>query len=298
MNKQIKGVLTAVVTTFDEHGQYCEARMRKQIRRQIESGNSIFCNGTNGEFFVLDRNEKLRVTTTCVDEVAGRVPVVAHIGEISTAATIELGRAVAALGVDAVSAITPYFVPLRQEELIAHYTAIADALTVPLYLYNIPGRTGNTLAPATAARLGAHPNIAGIKDSAGSYESLKGFLDAAREVPDFDVLCGPDHLAHQGFLEGCPACISGLANVAPEGVAQIWKRFAAGNIEASRQAQDAISVLRKELYAVGFAPAAVKAAAAQLGQDVGASRYPVSFSAEETARILDIVTRLVRPAGR
>ncbi len=94
----------------------------------------------------------------------------AHAGEISTRQTIRLGKQIASLGVDAVSVITPYFVPLKQDELITHYTAIANALSVPIYLYNIPARTGNTIEPDTARALAEHPNIIGIKDSAGSYE--------------------------------------------------------------------------------------------------------------------------------
>lgn len=291
MTTTIRGVLTAIVTPFDQNGDVSPQRLRAQVQRQMKYDNGIFCNGTNGEFFVLDMEEKLLVAETCVNEVQGKVPVVAHIGEISTAITIKLGKAVAAMGVDAVSVIAPYFVPLKQSELIYHYTAIADAVPVPVYLYNIPARTGNTIEPATAAKLGEHPNIIGIKDSAGSYESLKGFLDAAKDVPNFDVLSGPDHLAHQGFLEGCSACISGLANVQPEGVSLIWKHFRDGDIEKSKAAQDFISGLRKDLYPVCFSPAAVKKAAVLLGEDVGDSRYPIRFSEQDLAAIQAVVAQ-------
>jgi len=291
MTTHIRGVLTAIVTPFNPSGDVCIQRLRAQVQRQMKFDNGIFCNGTNGEFFVLSRSEKLLVTETCVNEVNGKVPVVAHIGEISTATTIKLGKAVAAMGVDAVSVIAPFFVPLKQNELIYHYSAIADAVPVPVFLYNIPGRTGNTIEPATAAKLAEHPNIIGIKDSAGSYESLKGFLDAVKDIPNFDVLSGPDHLAHQGFVDGCSACISGLANVSPEGVSLIWKHFRDGNIEKSKAAQDFISGLRKDLYAVAFAPAAVKKAAVLLGEDVGESRYPIRFSEQDIATIKDVVAK-------
>ena len=111
MKKTIQGVLTAIVTPFDPAGEVSPVKLRRQIRRQLEHGNGIFCNGTNGEFFVLTTDEKILVTETCVDEVGGAVPVVGHIGEISTAATIKLGKRLASIGVDAVSVITPYFVP-------------------------------------------------------------------------------------------------------------------------------------------------------------------------------------------
>lgn len=290
MSKRINGVLTAIVTPFDGQGEFNPTALRSQIQRQMKYGNGIFCNGTNGEFFVLHTDEKVAVTETCVDEVAGKVPVVGHIGEISTRETIKLGKRIAALGVDAVSVITPYFIPLKQEELIGHYRAVADALTVPVFLYNIPARTGNTLTPETVRILADHPNIIGIKDSAGSYESLNGFLQAAKDIPNFDVLNGPDSLIHQGFVEGCSACISGLANVAPEAISQIWHRFHAGDIEGSRQAQEQVSELRKTLYAVAFSPAAVKKALTLMGHDVGVSRYPIQFSEQDEAAIRRIVS--------
>ncbi|WP_148872270.1 dihydrodipicolinate synthase family protein, partial [Serratia marcescens] len=133
----------------------------------------------------------------------------------------------------------------------------------------IPARTGNRIEPQTARLLAQHPNIIGIKDSAGSYESLKGFLDAVRDIADFDVLNGPDSLIHQGFVDGCSACISGLANVAPQAINAIWAQFIAGNIDGSRQAQERVTGLRTDLYDVAFSPAAVKKALQLMGHEVG-----------------------------
>lgn len=290
MRNNIRGVLTAVVTPFDTEGALNLSGLKRQIDRQLSAGNGIFCGGTNGEFFVLNEEEKIAVTRTCVEKVAGRAPVVAHIGEISTRETIRLGKQIASLGVDAVSVITPYFVPLKQSELVAHYTAIADALAVPVFLYNIPARTGNTIEPATARALAEHPNIVGIKDSAGSYESLRGFLNAVRDMDGFDVLNGPDSLIHQGFVDGCSACISGLANVAPTAINAIWSRFNAGDIDGSRLAQESVTQLRTELYNVAFSPAAVKKALQIMGEDVGESRYAVAFSEQQCQQIRRIVT--------
>ena len=294
MNKKINGVLTAIVTTFDREGAFDPERQREQVRRQINAGNGIFCGGTNGEFFVLNEQEKIAVTTTCVDEVNGQASVVAHIGEISTRETIRLGKQIARLGVDAVSAITPWFVPLKQQELIDHYQRVADALTVPLFLYNIPARTGNTLQPETVRTLAAHPNIIGIKDSAGSYESLSGFLQATADCQDFDVLNGPDSLIHQGFVDGCSASISGLANVAPEAINAIWARFHAGDIAGSHQAQENVTGLRTALYSIGFSPAVVKKAVSLQGFEVGESRYAVQFSADEQQQIRQIVNHYLQ----
>lgn len=291
MSQKIEGVLTAIVTTFDTQGDYSDSAMRKQIRRQLAAGNGIFCGGTNGEFFVLNEQEKLAVTRTCVEEVAGTAPVVAHIGEISTRETLRLGKQIAQLGVDAVSVITPYFVPLKQQELITHYLTLADGLDIPLFLYNIPARTGNTLEPETVRTLAAHPNIIGIKDSAGSYESLSGFIKAAEDISNFNVLNGPDSLIHQGFVDGCSACISGLANVAPKEINAIWAKFKAGDIAGSRLAQESVTGLRTELYSIGFSPAAVKKALVLMGHEVGESRYAMQFSPQEEQQIRQIVNQ-------
>ncbi|WP_193144867.1 dihydrodipicolinate synthase family protein [Citrobacter europaeus] len=294
MSKKICGVLTAIVTPFDNEGALNLTELKNQVNRQLNAGNGIFCGGTNGEFFVLNEEEKIAVTRTCVEEVAGRANVVAHIGEISTRETIRLGKQIEKLDVDAVSVITPYFVPLKQQELIAHYTAIADALSVPVFLYNIPARTGNTIEPATARVLAAHPNIIGIKDSAGSYESLGGFLDAVKDIEGFDVLNGPDSLIHQGFVDGCSACISGLANVAPKEINAIWARFKAGDIAGSHEAQESVTGLRTDLYKVAFSPAAVKKALQIMGHEVGASRYAVTFNAQQENLIQQIINNYLQ----
>ncbi|HBY9527706.1 dihydrodipicolinate synthase family protein [Klebsiella aerogenes] len=291
MHHSIRGVLTAIVTPFTASGELNLTALRQQVERQLAAGNGIFCGGTNGEFFVLNEAEKIAVAETCVEAVAGRAPVVAHIGEVSTRETIRLGQQIAKSGVDAVSVITPWFVPLKQDELVGHYTAIADALSVPVFLYNIPARTGNTIEPQTARQLAAHGNIIGIKDSAGSYESLKGFLDAVKDIDGFNVLNGPDSLIHQGFVDGCSACISGLANVAPREINAIWSTFQAGDIEASRLAQENVTGLRTDLYKVAFSPAAVKKALQLMGHEVGDSRYAVQFSASQLQQIRGIIAQ-------
>lgn len=187
---EIKGVYTAIITPIDQDDVINRKALREQVSRQVSHGNNIFCNGTNGEFFALSDTEKLRVTEICLDEVAGRKSVMTHIGCVSTDATIRLGKQIEGMGVDAVSVITPWFAALRRSDLITHFQKVADALTVPVYLYNIPARTGNTITPDIAEELAAHPNIKGIKDSAGSYDSLHAFHEVSKRTSDFTVLTG------------------------------------------------------------------------------------------------------------
>lgn len=282
---RITGPFVAIVTPFDAAEAVDSAALARQVRRQAGAGNGIFCAGTNGEFYALSFEEKVEVARVCVEAAAGDVPVLAHVGEISTHQTIALGKAVQGLGVKAVSVITPSFIACTQDELIDHYRKVADALSVPVYLYNIPARTGNTIEPATARILADHPNIIGIKDSAGSQESLDGFLAIARERDDFDVLVGPDSLVLHGLKNGAAGCISGLGNVAPVTLNTIHTSFVAGDLAAAEAAQTRFSTLRKDLYAFGFPPALVKRALRHAAPEVGASRAPVLIAADVDAQI-------------
>lgn len=285
---KIKGTFVAVITPFDKNEAVDTDALRRQVERQIGAGNGIFCAGTNGEFYALSFEEKVAVARICVEAAAGRQPVLAHIGEISTHQTIALGREIQKLGVKAVSAITPSFIACSQAELVDHYRKVADALDVPVYLYNIPARTGNTIEPATARLLADHPNIIGIKDSAGSQESLDGFLAIARERDDFDVLVGPDSLILHGLKNGAAGNISGLGNVSPVTLNAISSAFERGDIEAAEAAQARFSALRKNLYAFGFPPALVKRALRHAMPEIGASRAPVLIADEVDAKIAAI----------
>lgn len=289
MASPITGPHVAVVTPFDEQGRIDEAALRAQVRRQLSNGNKIFCNGTNGEFFVLTDEEKLRVTEICLDEAQDKSLVVTHIGETNLAQTIAHGKAVAEMGIQAVSVITPWFSALRPQELVRYFQQVADAVPVPAYLYNIPARTGNTITPEVAAELAKHPNIYGIKDSAGSLESLQGFLAVSKNAENFDVLTGPDSLILTGYQQGAVGCISGIANIVPELVNQVYKGFTESDLDSANVAQERINHLRATLYPIAFAPAVVKKTMNLIGEKVGESRYPVHFSSEDADNILSII---------
>lgn len=282
---KISGPFVAIVTPFDKSEEVNADALRRQVKRQAGAGNGVFCAGTNGEFYALSVAEKIRVAEICVEAAAGKVPVLAHIGEISTHETIALGKAIEKLDVKAVSVITPSFIACSQPELIDHYRRVADALSKPVYLYNIPARTGNKLEPETVRTLADHPNIIGIKDSAGSQESLDSFLEIARSRDDFDVLVGPDSLVLHGLKNGAAGCISGLGNISPITLNAIYTSFKAGDVAAAEKHQDHYSTLRKELYAHGFAPAMVKRALCLAMPEVGYSRAPVLISDEVNEKI-------------
>lgn len=269
-----KEAFVALVTCFNDDESINFDATRAQVRRQVSAGNNIMCAGTNGDFSALTHDEKIALTEAVVDEAAGRARVIVNAGMPATYETIQLARAFDRIGVDGIAVITPFFIACTQDGLERHFSAVADAVQTPTYLYDIPARTQNHIEPETARRLAAHGNIAGIKDSGGAQDTLEAYLAVGREVPGFAVYSGPDHLVHWALKNGAAGCISGLGNVMPEVLAAILRAVNAGDsTEAARQ-QEIFASFRKDLYALGYPPALVKRALYLMDPSVGASRQP------------------------
>src|SRR5690606_39170028 len=196
------------------------------------------------------------------------------------------------IGVTGIAVITPFFIACTQDGLIRHFSTVADAVTTPVYLYDIPARTQNHIEPETARRLAGHGNIAGIKDSGGARETLEAYLQVAKEVDGFEVYSGPDHLVLWALQNGAAGCISGLGNAMPKVLAGILKSYNAGDIPEAERQQATFAAFRTELYALGFAPAMVKRALYLQDATVGASRQPALLpNADQDGRIADILRK-------
>lgn len=269
-----KEAFVALVTCFNDDETINFAATRAQVRRQVAAGNNIMCAGTNGDFTALTFDEKVRLCGEVVEEVGGRARVIINAGMPATFETILLAKEFAAIGVDGIAVITPFFIQCTQDGLIRHFSSVADAVTTPTYLYDIPARTQNHIEPETARTLAAHGNIAGIKDSGGAQDTLEAYLRVGREVPGFEVYSGPDHLVLWAFRNGAKGCISGLGNVMPETLAAITRGFNADDAAAAEAAQAAFGAFRKDLYTLGYPPALVKRALYLMDASVGASRQP------------------------
>lgn len=282
----------AMVTCFNEKEEIDYVAVRRQVRRQMDAGNNILFCGTNGDFTSLTFAEKLKLCAEVMDEVQGKVKVFANAGCPSTYETILLGKEFAALGVDALAVITPYFIDCTQDGLYGHFSRVADSLDKPIYLYDIPARTQNHIEPETAARLADHPNIHGIKDSGGSQKSLDEYLAVARGRDDFAVFTGPDSLIHYGLTQGAQGCISGLGNVMPHVVNAICKEYEKGDVAASAAQQAIFTAFRTDLYGLGYAPAMVKRSLYLMDASVGASRQPALLPTPELdARIMALLKK-------
>lgn len=292
MTQAKRSAYVALVTCFNEDETINFEATRAQVRRQVEAGNNLMCCGTNGDFSALTHGEKIELTEAVMDEVGGRVKVIVNAGCPATFETLQLARAFDKMGVEGIAVITPYFIACTQDGLIRHFSTIADAVETPIYLYDIPARTQNHIEPQTARVLARHGNIAGIKDSGGSTETVLQYLEVAKQEGNFEVYCAPDHLVHWGLQQGCAGVISGLGNVAPKVLATIIAGFNESNAPKADAAQEIFAGLRKDLYALGFPPAMVKRALFQMDRSVGLSRQPALLpDPAQDAAILAIVKK-------
>lgn len=282
--KEIKGIIAAMQTAMHEDGSINEKELRRQIDRQIEAGvDAVFCLGTNGEFYIMSMEEKIRVMEIFVDQVKGRVPVYAGTGCISTEETVSLSKKAEEIGVDVISIITPYFAAISQEELYQHYAAAAKAVSLPVVMYNIPARTGAALAPSTVGRLAKDfPNIAGVKDSSGNFNNILQYIQAT-EGMDFAVLSGNDALILWTLLAGGKGGITAIANILPTIMVSIYQYYLKGDLDNAKKAQNSISKIR-DCFKYGNPNSIVKCATNLIGQPVGPCRKPFGLLSEEAVK--------------
>jgi len=273
-NVEIKGVIVPLLTPMNADETINEKELRNQVNHQIESGiHALFSLGTNGEAYILSREEKEQVLKIVVDEAKGRVPVYGGTGCVSTKETIELSLKAKEIGIDVLSIITPSFAAASQDELYEHYKEVAEAVDLPIVLYNIPARTGNALAPATVEKLSKIPNIVGVKDSSGNFDNMLQYIEKTRYRKDFAVLSGNDSLILWCLLAGGRGGIAGCANVFPSTMASIYDTFVAGDLEKAREIQDSIRSFR-DCFKFGNPNTIVKTAVSLLGYPVGKCRKP------------------------
>lgn len=268
-----EGIVVPIATAMHEDESINEKELRAQVDRQISGGiHGIFALGTNGECYALTTEEKLEVVRIVVEQTAGRVPVYVGTGCISTRETIFLSRRAKELGADALSIVSPYFVAVSQEDIFRHYASVAEAVDLPIVLYNMPARTGNNIEYATLRRLARYPNIVGIKDSSGNFDNTIRYIeDTDRRL---SVLAGNDSLILWTLLAGGRGAIAGTANVYPEISLEIWRLWKEGRIAEAILEQAKLRPLR-DVMKLGNPNSVIKRAMNLLGHPVGPAREPV-----------------------
>ncbi|OZA14895.1 MAG: 4-hydroxy-tetrahydrodipicolinate synthase [Hydrogenophilales bacterium 17-62-8] len=270
----LKGSLVAIVTPMSDDGALDLDALRRLIDWHIGEGtDGIVIVGTTGESPTVTFDEHCQLIRTAVEQVAGRVPVIAGTGANSTAEAIELAECARRAGAQAGLSVVPYYNRPTQEGLYRHYRKIAEAVDLPLILYNVPGRTVADLSNETALRLADVPGIIGLKDATGSMERAGDFL---RQAPaDFAYYSGDDASAMPFMLLGGHGVISVTANVAPKLVHEMCVAAFEGNLPRARELNNALLPLHNKLF-VEANPIPVKWACAEMGLIPSGLRLPLT----------------------
>ena len=269
-----EGTATAIVTPMNDDLSVDYDALGRLIDFQLDSGiNAIVVVGTTGESATLEYTEQKDVIRFTVDRVAGRVPVIAGAGTNNTLPVLENVRNACEADADALLVVTPYYNKATQNGLIAHFTAVADASTVPVILYNVPGRTGCNLLPATVAKLADHPNIVGIKEASGNMAQLVELVALCGDK--LDIYSGEDALNVPIMSMGGKGSISVLSNVMPAESVAMTDACLAGDYPTAAKLQCKMLPLIQALFCE-VNPIPAKAAVAAMGFGRENIRMPLS----------------------
>lgn len=290
------GCGTAMVTPFRSNGSLDEATLRKLVRRQIEQGIDFLvpC-GTTGESPTLTREEHLRVVAITIEESAHKVPVLAGAGGNNTHEVVELARECQKLGADGILSVTPYYNKPTQEGLYQHYKAIAQAISLPIIVYSVQGRTGVNVEPATLRRLAEIENIVGVKEASGNISQIASVI--AQTPKTFAVLSGDDAIALPVIALGGRGVISVASNEIPAEMTCLVQACLAGDFAQARELQQQYLQLM-EINFVETNPGPVKAAMAAMGLLEPVWRLPLVVPKQENIRRIERTLETLGLLGR
>lgn len=289
-----EGSMVALVTPF-KNGKVDEGALRNLVDWHIAEGtDALVPCGTTGESATLNYEEHDRVIRIVVEQVKGRVPVLAGTGSNSTAEAIEITRHAKENGADGSLQVTPYYNKPTQEGLYLHFKAIAEAPDLedlPMVLYNVPGRTAINMLPETVARLAKVRNMVGIKEASGNLEQIKKLIDLCG--PHFTVLSGEDAQNFEILELGGRGMISVTANVVPGTLATLWDLYRSGKKEAAKKVHDEILPLHQALF-FETNPIPVKTALGLMGKCSAEMRLPLCEMGKENQKKLKMVLKEYR----
>lgn len=287
MKKTIfRGAGVALVTPMHSDGSVNYEKLKELVDFHVENGtDAIIVCGTTGESSTLDEKEHLETIRVVIDHTAGRIPVIAGTGSNDTAFAVQLSKDAAALGADGLLSVTPYYNKTSQAGLIAHFSAIADAVDCPIILYNVPSRTGTAFQTATYAKLAGHPNIVGIKEANANLSMMARTMAACGD--NIDIYSGNDDEVVPCLSLGGAGVISVLSNVAPRIVHEMCYDFFEGRIKEARDLQVGYAELICALFS-DVNPIPVKEAMNLMGMNVGPCRLPLVPMSEEARQNLKV----------
>ncbi|GFM35392.1 4-hydroxy-tetrahydrodipicolinate synthase [Desulfovibrio psychrotolerans] len=281
---QFRGAFTALVTPF-RNGAVDEERYRELVEWQIENGiNGLVPCGTTGESATLSHEEHREVIRICVEQANKRVPVLAGAGSNNTKEAIDLTRFAKEAGADGALLITPYYNKPTQEGLYQHFKAIAEEVSLPFILYNVPGRTGTNMLPCTLARLKKDvPQVKGVKEATGNLAQVSDILEQCG--PDFQVVSGDDFTVLPLLSLGGCGVISVVSNIIPDRMAGLCKAFAEGNLDEARRLHFDMQGLCRAMF-IETNPIPVKTSLSMMGKISLELRLPMVPLAESSEKAL------------
>lgn len=291
MNIYFKGTGVAVTTPFN--GQTIDYNLFEDHLNFLINNNveGLIINGTTGEGSTLTEDEKLKTIEIAVRVAHGRVPVIAGTGTNNTQATIEHSLKAKALGVDSIMLITPYYNKTNQRGLLAHFTTIADAVELPVLLYNVPARTNMTIEQETVAALAEHPYIYGIKDATGDINYMKVLKSVVPD--DFALYSGNDDAVLPFYEAGGDGVISVIANAIPAEFSDIYRTYQVNRHEAERQFNNLLPLINA--LSVDVNPIPIKALVAYIGYANGELRLPlVPMLEQDIKQLIEVYNRIAK----
>jgi len=285
---QLKGLYTALITPFDDKGNIDEEGFRDNIEYQIKNGvDGIVPVGTTGESATLSEEEHKRVVNIAVEQVNGRVSVIAGTGSNNTIEALKYTKHAESVGADAALMITPYYNKPTQEGLMKHYSKIASEVSIPIVLYTVPGRTGINIEPETTERLSKIENIVAIKDASGNLDQV---MKVIRNCKNFTVLSGEDYLTYPIITLGGKGVISVASNVAPKMMSEFINAALNGKWKKAKELHYRLYPLFKILF-IETNPSPVKAAMQMLGMPSGDPRLPLVRVKKESEEKIKYILR-------
>lgn len=280
--EQFAGLTVAMVTPFRE-GRIDEVALRQAVEFQIAAGTDCLCPvGTTGECPTLSHEEHERVIAVVCQAAGGRIKVMAGTGSNSTTEAIRLTKFAKSVGADGAMMVAPYYNKPTQEGFYQHFRAVAEAVDIPIILYNIPGRTAKNMEPETIARLGELPNIVAIKEATGSMDQVSQIL----ALSQLTVLSGDDSLTLPILALGGSGVVSVVGNIVPRDLLALLRAFREGHITEAQRWHYKLFTLCRDLLGLATNPIPIKSAMRLLGRDSGELRLPLTPLAEAEERKL------------
>ena len=299
VDRQLRGILSAMSTPFDANGALDEAGLRELTDGTIRAGvHGLITCGSTGEFPALTTDERKRVTEIVVDQAKGRVPVVAGTGSTSTAVAVDLTRHARGVGCDAVMVVNPYYEPMSLDEVYDYFKDVAEAGRLPIIVYNIPSCTGTNLPPAFVAKMAREiDEVQYVKDSSGDLGQVSELMYKYGDV--ITSFNGQDTITFSGLSLGAQGSVWGAANCMPRQCAELFDLCDAGRLNEAKALWDRMYPVQQFLVTEGYV-ASVKAGANLIGFHVGNPRKPFRplrpDKVEELRGLLAVAGAIPEPA--